>query len=66
MKTKEQIINDMYEYSLLKISNNTLESGMTPQEKEFLYSQMQQLFNHNFESYLNSIHNIKIILNKNF
>ena len=52
----------MYEYSLLKLSNNTL----SIQEKEFLYSQMQQLFNHNFESYLNSIHNIKIILNKNF
>ncbi len=59
MKTKEQIITDMcytcrHDYGLHKTQSTSfmdmISSGMTKEEREFLYSQMKQLYEHHIES----------------
>jgi hypothetical protein len=59
MRTKEQIITDMcytwrHDYGLDKLPNDMfaglITSGMTAEEREFLYSQMAQLYEHHIES----------------
>lgn len=59
MKTKEQIITDMcytwrHDYGLDKhpsdMFSGLITSGMTAEEREFLYSQMAQLYEHHIES----------------
>ncbi len=59
MKNKEQIITDMcytwrHDYGLDKHPNDMfvglITSGMTKEEREFLYNQMAQLYEHHIES----------------
>jgi hypothetical protein len=59
MKSKEQIITDMcytyrHDYGLTKTQSESfmsaISSGMTEEERKFLYSQMKQLYEHHFES----------------
>ncbi len=59
MKSKEQVIIDMcytwrHDYGLHKTQSNSfmdiISSGMTEEERKFLYSQMAQLYEHHIES----------------
>jgi hypothetical protein len=66
MKTREEIINNMcmtfrHDYGL-EISEDdrmyTLMSGMTKQESEALYRNMEQVFDHCFSSIFTEFHGV--------
>jgi hypothetical protein len=59
MKTREQIITDMcytwrHDFGINKDSTDLLSSGMTHEEREFLWKQMAQIFDNCIAPYMES------------
>lgn len=57
MKTREQIVTSMcftwrHDYGLNKHEDEPLSSGMTPEERSFLWKQMAQVFDNDIAPYM--------------